>query len=306
MARKQQHKEGQAQEHRISLPVVATAAAVLVLLVALCADSTWFETARSAPVVDSARRPGKPTKPQPPQQQPQQQQRKTKALREPASARDKDEVAMTEYHFEALNRTLQMKQNWWHAHEASAGTSSQKAGSPAPMWEASFAVADFLSRQADPWSAFEGSIGALRPEGAPQWSWKEALAVVVGAEIGLTTAALGLLGSAVVTVDSSMRLLEAAKRNVWGNLGSPRRIAMRKTLWGSPLNLEGLTGGQKKTADLVVVAHATCAGALDAAVMRTAESITGSDTLLVAAFAGGPVKDCAELRAMSATHEIAR
>ena len=127
---------------------------------------------------------------------------------------------------------------------------------------------------------------------------------MLGAEIGLITAALGLLGSAVLTVDSSIRLLEAAKKNVWGNLGTPTHIAMRKTLWGAPLSLEGLTGGAKRSADLIVIAHATCEGALDTGVVKTASAVTASHTLLLVAFASSP--DCAELKAMTATHEVAR
>jgi len=46
---------------------------------------------------------------------------------------NKDEVAMTEYHFEGLNATVQMKQNWWHAHEPAAGVTAK--GMPAPTWE---------------------------------------------------------------------------------------------------------------------------------------------------------------------------
>ena len=88
------------------MPVVAAVAAFLVLLVALSADSSWFETSSSG-VSHKARRPASLNK-----ASTKQQQKRARAGTSSSQNNNKDEVAMTEYRFEALNKTLQMKQNW--------------------------------------------------------------------------------------------------------------------------------------------------------------------------------------------------
>ena len=171
------------------------------------------------------------------------------------------------------------------------------------MWEHSFVLADALSRHRNPWSATK--LGALRPEGA-SWDYKQALVVVLGAEIGLVTSVLGLMGSAVLTLDSSMRLLAAAKSNVAGNLGTDgiRRVALRKILWGSPVSLGGVTGGSKTSADMVVISHATCEGAFDNAVMQSAASVMSDETLLLVAH--GSTSTCDALQGLRTSHEMAK
>jgi len=214
---------------------------------------------------------------------------------------NRDEVMMTEYFFVGINHTVQMKQNWWHATEAAAG--EKALGQPAPTWEAQFVAAEYLTRHRDPW--MPTAIAALRPPEPKEWDWREVLTVVLGAEIGLTTTAAALIGSAVVAFDSSIRLLEAARNNVYGNVPKEgSRVAVKKALWGAPLSLESLTQGAKKSADVIVASHASCATLLQAnGMMQTALSVCGSHTLLLVAFQGA---SCPAVKELTSTFEVAQ
>jgi len=205
---------------------------------------------------------------------------------------------MTEYELVGLNRTVQMKQNWWHAHEAGAGPSG---GQPAPTWEAAFVVADFLTRHKDPWMSTP--IATLRPPMPEVWDWRDAVVAVLGVEIGLTATATGLSGARVLGVDASIRMLEAAKANAKGNMGDDGgRVVFRKALWGAPLGLDRLTGGVKHAADVVVISHADCeAIAGQSLILKSALSVSAPHTLLLLSFLGNP---CSGIKALSAQFEM--
>lgn len=226
--------------------------------------------------------------------------RKKKASAKP---KNKDEVGMTEYHLAGLNHTLHMKQNWWHAHEASAG--EKVIGQPVPTWEAAFVVADYLTRHKDPWAPTK--LHVLRAaEGDTAWSWRRSLFVVLGAEIGLVASAAGLRGAMVVSVDASIRLLEAARNNVQENVPEElRRVAMRKILWGSAVPLQGITDCERKPsdciADTVVLTHADCEALWEADLFQSALSVIGPDTLLLVAFSK---PDCKEMKMQEHLFEI--
>jgi len=213
--------------------------------------------------------------------------------------KNRDEVAMTEYHLVGANHTLRMKQNWWHSHESSAGATT--LGQPAPTWEAAFVAADYLTRHQDPWSPTK--LGVLRAaESESLWDWSKTLVVVLGVEIGLSTSAVALRGSMVVAADASIRLLEAARSNVWDNVPQERRqVALRKALWGAPVQLQDIA--DRRFADLVVLTHAQCSTLGEGPLLQTALSIIGSRTLLLIAFDGS---ECDELVKNLSNFELAR
>ena len=80
------------------------------------------------------------------------------------------------------------------------------------------------------------------------------------------------------------RLLEGARDNVWGNVPKQgTKVAMRKALWGAPIELKGLTSGAP---DIIITSHAQCRGALDTSLMMTALRTCGPHTLVIVVFTG--------------------
>ena len=200
------------------------------------------------------------------------------------------QVATIEYELAGLNITLRMKQNWWHAHEASGGRSP---GQPVPYWEHALVAADYLTRHKDPWSA-AGKLAALRPPTPATWQWDQAMVVVFGVDIGLIATSGTLVGANLLALDENMRLLEAANANVRRNVpnSGSMTVALRKALWGSSIDLKGMTGGSFGSADVVVLNHASCETIVLGGMLQSAMSISRPHTLVLAAFQG-PV--CSEL-----------
>lgn len=213
-----------------------------------------------------------------------------------------DEVATVEYQLSGINLTLSMKQEWWHSREPSAGANRKHA---VPTWEHGFVVADFLTRHRDPWAA-TGKMAALRAETEP-WKWSQRMLIVVfGAEIGLITTSGALIGASVLTLDPSIRLLEAAKKNLHENVAVPegqKVVAFRKAMWGVGVELKRLTAGQFSAADVVVLNHASCESMLIGGMLQSALSVSSVHTLILVGFQG---KECEGLRALKDVFEVER
>eukprot|EP00658_Telonema_sp_P-2_P067434 TRINITY_DN5634_c0_g1_i2.p1 TRINITY_DN5634_c0_g1~~TRINITY_DN5634_c0_g1_i2.p1 ORF type:complete len:326 (+),score=69.55 TRINITY_DN5634_c0_g1_i2:240-1217(+) len=210
--------------------------------------------------------------------------------RPPVTKKPIPEVASLEY--ELANNTLVMNQEWWHATEDSAG----RTHAGISYWEHALAPAQLLSRHPNPWQATR-KLKLL----AGEWEWSQLrLLVVMGAELGLLTTTGALIGASVLTLDPSIRLLEVAKRNLEANLHVPEGqgvVALRKARWGSSIELGKLTEGQFRSADVIVLNHASCESILLTGMIQSASSVISIDTLVLVSFQG--VEVCEELQALS-------
>ena len=106
---------------------IAAVALIVVIILALSFDGSWLDifttTAIKSSTVNTEKSKGSVIQRRGtvPQKGGDVTAKRKAGKGTPQGKGDKDEVAMTEYHFEGINTTLQMKQNWWHSHEKAAG-----------------------------------------------------------------------------------------------------------------------------------------------------------------------------------------
>lgn len=155
------------------------------------------------------------------------------------------------------------------------------------LWEASFVLAEWLSRHGDTGDTL--GLAASRafqeltkdsPKTAKRWRWAKKRGVELGAGLGLPAIVAARLGSEVVATDGDACVMKLLRRNVKDNGGANLRA--EALLWGAedPLGKLGLSSPVDflLAADVV---YASAKEALNKQLLETMLKLTHPDSVVI-------------------------
>lgn len=151
------------------------------------------------------------------------------------------------------------------------------------IWEASFVLAEWLSRQANGFTRSPELADAL-PSGFKWSRWTGKLGVELGAGLGLPSIVAACLGAQMVATDGDAAVLRLLRQNVERNIAAKRRLQLRAEalLWGADDPLRRL--GLKHAPDLLLAADVVYASAgeeLTQKLIGTMLALSDAHTLVI-------------------------
>eukprot|EP00435_Cladocopium_sp_Y103_P054561 s421_g17.t2 len=151
------------------------------------------------------------------------------------------------------------------------------------LWEASFVLAEWLSRHGDAAGGLAASraFQELMKDSAPKrWRWAKKRGVELGAGLGLPAIVAARLGAEVVATDGDACVMKLLRRNVEDNGGANLRA--EALLWGAedPLGKLGLSSPVDflLAADVV---YASAKEALNKQLLETMLKLTHPDSVVI-------------------------